>query len=142
MKTNINKLENIDKSNPFRVPENYFAQFNKDIMNKLPIKETPVSISATKHVTLWSKARPWIYAAAVFLFMFIGFQYYKSSVIERTANEPVAAVQPYSINGSNDTYWSNINISETDFYQYLEEQLTEDNYYDFIYDQLHSNTSM
>jgi hypothetical protein len=40
MKTKFNKLEEIDKSNnPFKVPDNYFAQFNEEIMNRLPEKE-------------------------------------------------------------------------------------------------------
>ena len=140
MKTNLNNLENIDKSNPFRVPENYFAQFNEDIMYKLPVKLKPVI--EPKRVTLWNKARPWVYAAAIFVLMFVGIQFYKYSVNNRINNKQVASTQPQAFKGNIDKYWSTVNISEDEFYQYLENQLTEDSYYDFIYNQIYSETSM
>src|SRR5690554_3519388 len=67
MKTKFNKLKEIDKSNnPFKVPENYFAQFNEDIINRLPEKE----FYAPKQVPLWDKVKPWIYLAAMFVGMY------------------------------------------------------------------------
>jgi hypothetical protein len=140
MKTNFNDLDNIDKSNPFRVPDNYFAQFNEDIMYKLPVKNKPV-IQAKK-ITLWSKARPWVYAAALFALMFVGIQFYKYSVNTRINSKHATSSQSLMSNGNIDKYWSTVNISEDEFYQYLENQLTEDNYYDFMYNQIYSDTSM
>ena len=39
MKVNFNKLQDIDKNKtPFKVPDNYFENFNEEIMNLLPEK--------------------------------------------------------------------------------------------------------
>ena len=40
MKTKI-RLEDINKTDPFKVPENYFEQFNEEIMKHLPAIKTP-----------------------------------------------------------------------------------------------------
>lgn len=56
-------LENIDKNkNPFKVPENYFENFNTEIMSKLPTKEE----KKTKIAPLWRKIVPWTAVAAMF----------------------------------------------------------------------------
>ena len=39
----------------------------------------------------------------------------------------------------NDNYWSNVQISEEEFYEYLEEQLVSDGYYDYMYNQISFN---
>ena len=39
METKINKLSEIEKRNPFTVPEDYFSRLNEHIMNFLPEKE-------------------------------------------------------------------------------------------------------
>lgn len=45
-------LDNFDKSKkPFKVPENYFENFNNRIMDQLPSKEEPKA----KIVPLWRK---------------------------------------------------------------------------------------
>ncbi|NLX67735.1 MAG: hypothetical protein GXZ19_13405, partial [Bacteroidales bacterium] len=64
MDTKINKLKAIDKTtNPFKVPDNYFAQFNEEIMNRLPEKE----IVVPEPVSIWDKVKPWVYLAAMFV---------------------------------------------------------------------------
>ncbi len=56
-------LDNLDKKkNPFKVPENYFANFNTEIMDKLPAKNT----GNAKIVPLWKKVIPWTAVAAAF----------------------------------------------------------------------------
>lgn len=47
-------LNNINKNNPFKVPENYFDNFHKDIMNKIQIEEKPKLIPRWKKVTFWT----------------------------------------------------------------------------------------
>jgi len=49
-KTKI-RLEDISKTDPFRVPDNYFEQFNEEIMNRLPAIKTP----EFRHVPLREK---------------------------------------------------------------------------------------
>ncbi|MGL4851955.1 MAG: hypothetical protein ACRC3Z_04845 [Phocaeicola sp.] len=48
--------------NPFSVPEGYFEQFAKEMMEKLPEKE----IQEEPEVTRWQKMKPWVYMAAMF----------------------------------------------------------------------------
>jgi hypothetical protein len=38
-----------------------------------------------------------------------------------------------------DDYWSTVQITEEEFYQYLEEQLVNDGYYDYMYNQIYTN---
>lgn len=133
MKTKINKIEDIDKSNPFKVPDNYFAQFNENIMSRLPEKE----VLPERKITVWDKMKPWVYMAAMFLGLFFMI---KTVTNNRTGT---ANVHPLSsTNLASDNYWSTVKISEEEFYQYLEEQIIEDGLYDYIYDEFYSVKSM
>lgn len=135
METKINKLEDLDKTkNPFKVPENYFAQFNEDIMNRLPVKE----IQKPKPVSMWEKAKPWVYMAA----MFLGLYFMIDFVTQENRNiEPGVQAQQQTLTGNPnvDNYWSTVQVSEEEFYQYLENQLVEDGYYDLMYNQVSVN---
>lgn len=52
------------KENPFTVPEGYFEQFTKQLMDKLPEKETV--IETPQPINTWQRIKPWIYLAAMF----------------------------------------------------------------------------
>lgn len=133
METKINKLSDIDKRNPFTVPENYFARFNEEIMNRLPEKE----IEVPKTVSMWDRVKPWIYMAAMFLGIFFVIQLItKTSNIERNTGNTIATIQSTHFT---DDYWSTVHISEEEFYQYLEDQLVKDGYYDYMYNQVNMN---
>ncbi len=114
------KLDEIGNKNPFTVPEDYFAKFNAEIMSKLPEKE----VVAPKKVTMWAKAKPYIYLAAMLLGLIFIINIYVGN-----NSKP----QFY------DDYWSNVDISEEEFYQYLEDQLIEEGYYDIMCDQIQFN---
>lgn len=61
-------LVNFDKKrSPFKVPENYFENFNAEIMTKLPAKEPKKKV-----VPMWKKIVPWTaVAAALFGVLFM-----------------------------------------------------------------------
>ncbi len=128
METRINKLSEIDKRNPFTVPEDYFSRFNEDIMARLPEKETV----KPKRVSMWDKAKPWVYMAAMFMGIFFAIQL----LTRNTANQVTTI--PSSTQFTDD-YWSTVQITEEEFYQYLEEQLVNDGYYDYMYNQVYMN---
>ncbi len=68
METKFNKLKEIDKTKtPFKVPENYFAQFNEEIINRLPERE----IIKPQVITMWDRVKPWVYMAAMFVGMYV-----------------------------------------------------------------------
>ena len=127
METKINKLSEIEKRNPFTVPEDYFSRLNEHIMNFLPEKE----IIKPKKVSMWDKAKPWVYMAAMFMGIFFTIQ-----LLTRNTTNQVAAIPSTQ---STDDYWSTVQITEEEFYQYLEEQLVNDGYYDYMYNQVYMN---
>ena len=44
---------------------------------------------------------------------------------------------PTTIESASDSYWSTVYITEEEFYQYLEDQLMSDGYYDYLYHQVY-----
>ena len=136
METKINKLKEIDKTkNPFKVPDNYFAQFNEEIMSRLPEKE----YVAPRQVPLWDKVKPWVYLAAMFVGMYftVNFLTRNTDKEQITTEQSATAIQPGT--SPVDNYWSTIYIAEEEFYQFLEEQIVDDGYYDYMYNQYYLN---
>jgi hypothetical protein len=130
MKSHFNKLEEIDrKRNPFKVPDNYFARLNEEIMNHLPEKE----IVPPQTVSLWEKVKPWVYMAAMFVGLYITIQF----LTKQADNGNVASRQ--SVVQIQESYWSTVQVTEEEFYEYLEEQLVEEGYFDYMYDQYYLN---
>lgn len=134
MDKELNKISQIDKRNPFTVPENYFARFNEEIMNRLPEKE----IKKPKTVSMWDKAKPWVYMAAMFMGIFFTLQLL---VKNTTNNRRALADQAATLQSAQlaDDYWSKVQITEEEFYRYLEDQLIKDGYYDYMYNQIYMN---
>jgi len=137
METKINKLKEIDKTkSPFKVPDNYFAQFNEEIMNRLPEKV----YVAPRPVSLWDKVKPWVYLAAMFIGIYFTVNFLTRNA-EKTQNvtEQSDASIPSGISQPIDNYWSTVSITEEEFYQFLEDQMVDDGYYDYMYNQYYLN---
>ena len=62
MKEELDILSKLGKDSGFKVPENYFADFNKKMMESLP---EPVLTPQVKP-SLWVRVRPYVYMAAMF----------------------------------------------------------------------------
>ena len=56
-------LEKLGKDAGFKVPDNYFNDFNSKLMESLP----EVKLTEEEKPTLWVKVRPFIYMAAMFV---------------------------------------------------------------------------
>lgn len=121
MKANINKISDIEYKNPFTVPDNYFDNIGDEIMKNLPEREYPEPVK----VTMWAKVKPWIYMAA----MFVG-AYFMLQVLVKTSDTNIGSEQ------KTDQYWSEMQITEDEFYDYIEGQLINDGYYDYMYNQV------
>ena len=118
METKKQTLEEIGNKIPFKVPENYFSQVNDTIMANLPEKEAPVIVP----ISLWDKTKPWVYMAAMFLGLFF-------------------TVKVLITNTSSDqNYWSDVEISEEEFFEYIDAQFVEENYYDLVHNQDYLNS--
>lgn len=135
MKTKFNKLEEIDKTNPFKVPDNYFQNFNEEIMKRLPQREfTPPMV-----VSMWDRVKPWVYLAAMFIGLYITINFIVSKSGNNNPNEPIVTQQSQQVTSNTENYWSTVHITEEEFYGYLEEQLIDESYFDFMYDQYYIN---
>ncbi|MFA5656608.1 MAG: hypothetical protein WDA37_07665 [Dysgonamonadaceae bacterium] len=128
METKKIRLENIDKKVPFKVPENYFSQFNESLMANLPVKETP----KVRKITIWEKSKPWVYMAAMFLGLFFTIQ-----LLVKNSNTPQTASNTFQ---TEQNYWGDVKISEDDFFDYVETQFVDENYYDLVYNQVYLNS--
>lgn len=64
MKEEDELLKKCGTKNPFMVPEGYFDNFSKELMNKLPEKEQTSTPQET--ITTWQRIKPCIYMAAMF----------------------------------------------------------------------------
>ncbi|PXV63859.1 hypothetical protein CLV62_112108 [Dysgonomonas alginatilytica] len=112
-------LNNIEKNNPFRVPENYFQNFNEEIMNKLPEKKEQKKI-----VPLWKSVGKWVAAAAVVTgIAVLGTNYMEnhSPDINNFSKESYAPAD------------ENLVSLENDYYQFLEDEATQLVYKDAVY---------
>lgn len=107
-------LDNFDKTkNPFKVPENYFENFNSSIMEKLPAKENKAKI-----VPLWKKVLPWTAAAAIFC----GVLFTTGVLKKSNPADPNAAIS------------SNLSSSlEDDYYLFLEDEVVKSQYKEMVY---------
>lgn len=63
MKEEDELLRKCGTKNPFSVPEGYFDNFTRELMDKLPEKEV---VSAQTTITTWQRMKPWVYMAAMF----------------------------------------------------------------------------
>lgn len=131
METNKINLEDIDKKTPFKVPENYFYQFNQSMMAKLPEKE----FTTHRKVTLWEKTKPWVYMAAMFFGLFFTIKVLTTSTRSISSNNNTA-----DNSFSQENYWSDVKISEDEFFDYVETQFIDEDYYDLVYNQDYLNS--
>lgn len=105
-------LNNIEKKNPFGTPENYFQQFNVDIMSQLPKKQSK------KIVPLWKSVTKWAVAAAVMVGVAV------VAVNQLDNNQPsVPAASPTEV----------VSSLEDDYYSFIEEEATQSMYMDAFY---------
>lgn len=63
MKEEDELLKKYGTQNPFTVPEDYFRNFQKELMNRLPDKEHTF---APESITTWQRIKPWVYMTAMF----------------------------------------------------------------------------
>ena len=133
MSQKINKLSDIEFKNPFTVPDNYFENISEEIMKNLPEKETPLPVK----VSMWTKVKPWIYMAA----MFVGTYFLVQVLLDKTGGTDgnLNRISSHQNVISSDKYWSDVQITEDEFFEYVEDQLINDGYYDYMYNQYYLN---
>ncbi len=112
-------LNNIEKNNPFKVPENYFLNFNEQIMNKLPEKKEQKKI-----VPLWRSVGKWVAAAAVVT----GIAILGTNYMDNHSPD----INKFSIESTMSPDDNLISL-ENDYYQFIEDDATQLVYRDAVY---------
>lgn len=69
MKEEDNILKRVGTENAFKVPEGYFGNLTSEVMNQLPEKEK--SALEVEKSTTWTRMKPWVYMAAMFIGAFL-----------------------------------------------------------------------
>ena len=62
MKEDLDILSKLGKDSGFKIPENYFADFNTKMMESLPKPNLTPQVKPS----LWVRVRPYVYMAAMF----------------------------------------------------------------------------
>lgn len=87
-------LEKLGKDPGFKVPENYFNDFNAKLMESLP----EVKITEEVHPTLWVRVRPFIYMAAMFAGVWLMMNIFSIGKSSATGEQKAARISQGVIN--------------------------------------------
>jgi hypothetical protein len=113
MSNKENPRKETGNKNPFKVPEGYFDRLSDRLLSQLPER----TVESPQPPSLWQRVQPWVYMAAMFCGIAL-----MVNLFTRTPRQPDAA-------GLNLTSSADIEA----FYQYYEEQLTNNVYNEAIY---------
>lgn len=114
---------NVNKNNPFKVPENYFDDFHKEMMGKIQ-SETKAKIV----VPLWRKVLPWTGVAALLCGVVISI-----TLLAPTKTSRIANSDNTEKNGQTEMYA----LSDEDYFMlYLEDEAAKNSYNEYIYTNL------
>ena len=92
-------LKKLGKEPGFKVPENYFADFSKNLTESLP--EVKITKTSAAKPTMWMRLRPYVYMAAMFAgiwCMFHVFNLYNASAPTQLKTEMAEGKQDNEIN--------------------------------------------
>ena len=87
-KENSEILNRLGKDSGFKVPENYFAEFNKRMAESLP--EITITEVESKP-TLWLRVRPFVYMAAMFMGVFLMMKVFDGLSGKNSSNHDLTA---------------------------------------------------
>ena len=124
MEAKDNKLENMRKENPFRVPDGYFEGFTARMMEQIPDDEPQFE---DNKVTMWDRVRPIFYLAAMFAGLGL---FFKAIVFFDNSDKLSNQADSLLVSTQNSTYIADeseydFENEENEYLQYLEDQYTE-----------------
>lgn len=118
-------LNDINKNNPFKVPDNYFQSFNSEILNKLPGQKVPV-----KKIPIWKTITKWTSAAIITgIIVSTGFYFLKDKPEKSLNNTQIFTKNNFGKDNNDD----NTSSLENDYYQFLEDEAVHLAYQDSFY---------
>ena len=120
MKEEIKIKEKLQGREPFKVPENYFENFTSELMDKLPEQE-PMQ---PEEITLWTKVRPWIYMAAMFVGIMLSVRVFVGSPQKNNMEQLAASIDDMSDEYLNEMVDGTL-MDDYSLYEYLTEASLE-----------------
>ena len=138
-------LNDIEKKNNFKVPEDYFDNVEKEIIDKINSDQVP------KKPTPYQILKPYLYMAAAVIILAIGFKgmikisankqdkkiITETNEANYTFDDMISELSYYDdmglyeyINDENDDYWNSELITNDEDLAYLEDYLTQ-NYLEY-----------
>lgn len=127
MKEEQDIIKKCGKKTPFTVPEGYFEEFNRRMMEQLPPQngETEEEV----RITTWQRIKPLLYLAAMFVGMIVCVKVVLGEHASVSGNETMAATSLYEniidYDQMSDEYIctlvENTMMDSYDLYQYLTE---------------------
>lgn len=127
MKEEQDIIKKCGKKTPFTVPEGYFEEFNRRMMEQLPPQngETEEGV----RITTWQRIKPLLYLAAMFVGMIVCVKVVLGEHASVSGNETMAATSLYEniidYDQMSDEYIctlvENTMMDSYDLYQYLTE---------------------
>ena len=109
-------MEKYGKDPGFKVPENYFADFNKRMTEMLPdVEITPVDVKPT----MWQRVRPLVYMAAMFAGVWCMMQVFSNFTATDNLNSVRAVAEKLQDdNGNIDEFIMSGSVSDYDMLSY------------------------
>lgn len=111
-----NLLRKVGTKNPFNVPDHYFEDFTRNLMDRLPEKEPMLPMP---EITLWQRVKPWIYMAAMFCGIMLGVR----TFVGEPRNDDFPPISSTEIENISDEEWEiiidRILMDDYTIYQYL-----------------------
>lgn len=126
----MSDLNNIEKKNPFKVPENYFEQFNAGIMDKLPEKE---SSKKGNIKPLWKKIVPWSAVAAMVAGVVVTIGIFNHGTSPTGTSVTSSTPNIVNTDGNKNGTMLASSADVEDFYMFLEDEAVQASYYDSFY---------
>ena len=121
MKEEDELLRKCGTKNPFTVPEGYFENFSKELMEKLPEKEISLSEPV---ITTWQRVKPWIYMTAMFCGLMLSVRVFVGRPKQDTPIFTAAEAAEFS-DQYIETIMEHSMMDDYTLYQYLTEADTE-----------------
>lgn len=123
MKEEDKLMKKFGTNNPFTVPDGYFANLTEEIMNKLPEKEQSIEM---KEPSTWSKIRPWLYMAAMFIAILLPIRFMINRTSSKTPTLTVITTENEQLTDEYiDVILSHTMMDDYTLYKYLTEADTD-----------------
>ncbi|WP_185153839.1 hypothetical protein [Dysgonomonas sp. 520] len=116
-------LDEMNKKNPFNVPENYFEKFNAEIMSRLPDENNTEKRNVTP---LWKKILPISAVAAAFVGVLVTVGFFNNKTIQKDKGFAE------SESSANETMMATTSSASEadDFYLFLQDEARNTSYYE------------